>query len=84
MPNLWKLPFLRWVRRGELTPRILREPAFVRVKGTEISPVLLVVAGFLMVTVNLVALGYDVADTAVRRLWHALRRPFSGRRPAQF
>jgi flavin-dependent dehydrogenase len=65
VPYLWRLAFPQ--ERGELTPKPIIEPGFVRVKGTEVSPPLLVAAGNLLLAVNLAALAYDVADTAVRR-----------------
>ena len=67
IPHLWRLPLQRWRATDELTPKILTEPAFVRIKGTEMSPPLLVAAGNVMLLVNLAGLAYDVTDTTVRK-----------------
>jgi len=83
IPLIWKLPFLRFTESGELTPRILLEPSFVRVKGTETSPLLLRGAGAVLLLVNLACLGYDVVDTAARKPVVSWRSGRPQRRAAQ-
>jgi 2-polyprenyl-6-methoxyphenol hydroxylase-like FAD-dependent oxidoreductase len=80
IPLVLKLPFLRGHRERpvSLTPPVIVEPRFVRVKGTETSPPLLLAAGTVLLAVNLACLLFDVCDTGLRRAWHGLRSAVRG------
>jgi 2-polyprenyl-6-methoxyphenol hydroxylase-like FAD-dependent oxidoreductase len=67
LPALWRLPFLRFMRHPDLTMKAIREPSFVKLKVSSKPPALTKVVGVLLLVVTAWALGYDIADTAVRR-----------------
>lgn len=73
LPQVWRLPFLHRTPSGELTPKIIVEPRFMRVKGTEVAPPLLVAAGPTVLMVNAACGIYDMADTGLRKLAGRLR-----------
>jgi 2-polyprenyl-6-methoxyphenol hydroxylase-like FAD-dependent oxidoreductase len=74
IPAVWRLPFLNRRRRPDLTPPVVKEPRFMRVRGTEYRPPLLAMAGAVVLMVNLACLTFDIADTALRWVWYGLRR----------
>ncbi|WP_173034435.1 hypothetical protein [Phytohabitans flavus] len=73
MPALWRLPFLRYRRRADLTMKALREPSFVNLKVGSKPPAVTKTFGVFLLAITAWALGYDVVDTAVRRAFHGVR-----------
>jgi hypothetical protein len=73
LPALWRLPFLRFRRRADLTLGAIREPSFVEVKVTSKPPAVTKAVGVLLLAVTGWAVGYDIADTAARRTFHRAR-----------
>jgi hypothetical protein len=68
----------------DISPRSIKsEPEWMRIKGTEESPVMLRVAGVMTIALFGVMYGFDAADTALRKaaMRLGLRRP--GRQPVQ-
>jgi hypothetical protein len=88
LPALWRLPFLRWRRRADLTMRAIKEPSFVKLKVSSKPPPVTKAVGVFLLIVTAWALGYDIVDTGVRRAFHGVRglfrpaRRHGGRRPA--
>jgi 2-polyprenyl-6-methoxyphenol hydroxylase-like FAD-dependent oxidoreductase len=73
LPALWRLPFLRFRKRKDLTTRAIQEPSFVKLKLTSTPPPATKAVGVLCLAGTAWALGYDAIDTAVRRVTHTLR-----------
>ena len=73
LPALWRLPFLRFRRRADLTMGAIREPSFVQLKVSSKPPAVTKAIGVFLLVVTGWALGYDIADTAVRRAFHGVR-----------
>ncbi|WP_437300179.1 NAD(P)/FAD-dependent oxidoreductase [Sorangium sp. So ce426] len=68
----------------DISPRSIKnEPGWMRIKGTEESPVMLRVAGVMTIALFGVMYGFDAVDTALRKaaMRLGLRRP--GRQPVQ-
>ena len=72
LPALWRLPFLRFRRRADLTMRAIKEPSFVKFTVDSNPPPVTRVVGVLLLVVTAWAVGYDVMDTAARRVFHAI------------
>jgi 2-polyprenyl-6-methoxyphenol hydroxylase-like FAD-dependent oxidoreductase len=73
LPALWRLPFLRFRRRADLTLRAIREPSFVHLKVSSKPPAVTKAVGVFLLAATGCVLSYDVADTAVRRAFHTVR-----------
>ncbi|MGN9913471.1 NAD(P)/FAD-dependent oxidoreductase [Phytohabitans sp. LJ34] len=76
MPALWRLPFLRFRRRADLTMKAIKEPSFIDLKVGSRPPAVTKTFGVFLLVITAWALGYDVADTAVRRAIHGVRGLF--------
>lgn len=74
LPGLWRLPRAGTARVVNLTVSEIREPSFMRLKGTEKRPLALAGSGVMLLAFNTAALVYDVVDTTARRVAHRLRR----------
>src|SRR6266851_1572194 len=73
LPALWRLPFLRFRRRADLTMKAIREPSFIHLKVSSKPPAVTKAAGVFLLVVTGWALGYDIVDTAMRRAFHGAR-----------
>jgi len=74
LPAMWRLPYLRFKRRADLTVRAFTEPEFMRPRLSAKLPPLLAGYGPILVALTAVILSYDIADTAARRATHAIGR----------
>jgi 2-polyprenyl-6-methoxyphenol hydroxylase-like FAD-dependent oxidoreductase len=79
LPAVWRLPYIGLMRRPALTPRAIREPAFMRPKLTTKLPAVLASIGPIMVILVGYALAVDIVDTVARRAAFQVARWF-GRR----
>lgn len=67
LPPLWQLPFKRGPR-AEITPPEIVEPKFLRIRGDEIQPLPIRMAGPMLVSLFLAAYAADWLLTGVSRL----------------
>lgn len=84
LPAMWRLPYLRFKRRADLTVRAFTEPEFMRPRLSAKLPPLLAGYGPILVVFTVGILSYDIVDTAVRRAARAIGRVVTGplrRRP---
>ena len=72
LPGVWRFPILRWKREADLTLPAIKEPEFMRVKGTEKRPIILAGSGPMLVAFNTYCLVFDIVDTAVRKAVYML------------
>ena len=70
LPAMWRLPYLRLKRRADLTPRAIKEPAFLRPKLTKKLPAPLATFGPIVAPFVASSVIFDLADTALRRIGH--------------
>lgn len=82
LPALWRLPFIRFRRRADLTLKAIREPSFVTLKLGSKPPATTKAVGALLVGMTGWVIGYDIADTAVRRALHGIRRGGRPKKPS--
>ncbi len=80
LPGLWRLRRADAGRSVDLTVGEIREPAFMRLKGTESRPPALAGSGVMLLIFSSCGLIHDVLDTSVRRFRHrwSPRRSSSG------
>ena len=84
LPAMWRLPYLRFKRRADLTMRAFVEPEFLRPRLSAKLPPLLAWYGPILVAYTMGILSYDIVDTAARRAAYAVGRAVAtalGRRP---
>lgn len=74
IPGIWRLPNIRNRTRRDLTLRAIKEPAFMRLKGTETRPLALAGSGPMLVLLCSLSTAFDIVDTK----WRS-RRPRSTR-----
>ena len=70
IPGIWRLPTIRNRTRRDLTLRSIKEPAFMRLKGTETRPLALAGSGPMLVLLCSLSTAFDIMDT----IWRS-RRP---------
>lgn len=80
LPAIWRLPRAQR-EMTSLTLPAIPEPEFMGVTGTEQSPLMLLGTGPMLLTLNLGALAFDVADTWRRRAARRVRRAIWGTKP---
>ena len=68
IPGIWRLPTIRRRTRRDLTLRAIKEPAFMRLKGTETRPLALAGSGPMLVLLCTTSIGFDMLDNAARTL----------------
>lgn len=73
LPALWRLPFLRFRRRADLTMKAMVEPSFMELKISSKPPAVAQVAGVFLLLITGCALGYDIVDTGARRASYGVR-----------
>lgn len=74
LPGVWRLPYLTLRSRADLTLRAIKEPEFMRVKGTEKRPVIFAGSGAMLLIFNMAGTLIDILDTRLRRVRSAFRR----------
>lgn len=68
IPPFWRLPLLRGSRPADISPREIKEPAAVRVRGTEVQPIGMLLAAPTLAAVFAGAYCFDALDTCARKM----------------
>jgi 2-polyprenyl-6-methoxyphenol hydroxylase-like FAD-dependent oxidoreductase len=78
-PAMWRLPFLRFRRKADLTMKAIHEPSWYTLKVSSKPPWVTKIVGLFLIAATIGVVGYDIADTTARRALYRVRGGGRGR-----